>query len=668
MDEDSDDDSIHEDTNLVCPHPDHFKTYWHADFVTSVPTNTNPILAVAGKLAETLAILQNIDKTMAVYPYKANPSLKPIQNPADFMTLGTELYAYADKNNLWKYPKKEMKTCRLILCLAMNSEFRSTCEAFNRMAEDSQLYPRALNYPRIGRAGFFLMSHPHQMSERFIKELSRELKRPIGLEWQKAVPSIDLSDDDAKPGCNGRVDIPSAIAVECRDGNEPAIRQRLTELFPAIPRKDRYSYLCGIRMAFIHAYNPKEKDTVLPESRDNVARAWNLQKSANQRMRTASLNGNVRHPAMFDRSVTLDAYDKPLSSLKNRILSLRVPYVDTRKQYAPVFESVEYTRRRVLQKWENPELVVVFLPQHEKYASNIIENLALHLNHQLGTPEEYVHKVFCKVYVRQQATRTYDTQHCKVFSLAHMSAAISEQHMAHYFADLNLDMSLVLQDAAKKDTKPGPTDAGSIPKAADSQHLSIGMASLLGVDDMEADIFYRSTPAKSTPVTDSVSYASMLNTPKATAPPATKPPASARKGRSRSTRRSSTDESDCRRQSEKAKDKADLKPAARRAHTAPIVHTTDESSIITTEDTRPPTVATISVGALSVDQSSITVDTAAMLQAQHAEMQAKMAEQAQKFEAYIQSINQTVPAHLTQPPNPNPMSETAHTTGGGPAL
>jgi hypothetical protein len=151
MECDSDDEESIEDANLACPHPEHFRTYWRADYVTSVPTNTNPILAVAAKLGETLAMLQTIDTATSVYPYEYNPKLKPIQDPAEFATLGTDLYSYADKNNLWKYPKKEMKTCRLILCLAMNSDFRNTCEAFNRMAEDAQLYPRALNYPRIGR-------------------------------------------------------------------------------------------------------------------------------------------------------------------------------------------------------------------------------------------------------------------------------------------------------------------------------------------------------------------------------------------------------------------------------------------------------------------------------------------------------------------------------------
>jgi hypothetical protein len=245
------------------------------------------------------------------------------------------------------------------------------------------------------------------MSDAFVKELRILTNQPIGLEWQKAVPSINLSDADAKPGANGRVDIPAAITVECRDGDEPVIRQRLTELFPAIPRGDRFSYICGIQMAFIHAYNPKEKDTVLPESRDNVARAWNLQKTANNRMRTASLNRIVRNPSMFDRQVSMDSQDSAFS-LKNSILTLRVPYMDTRKQYAPVFESVEYTHQQVLQKWENPELFVVFLPQHKKYASNVLDNLALHLQNQLGAPDEYLQKLFRKVHIRQQATRLWN--------------------------------------------------------------------------------------------------------------------------------------------------------------------------------------------------------------------------------------------------------------------
>jgi hypothetical protein len=242
-------------------------------------------------------------------------------------------------------------------------------------------------------------------------------------------------------------------------------------------------------MAFIHAYNPKEKDTVLPESRDNVARAWSLQKSANSRMRTASLNGIVCQPSLFDRPVQVDQSSNLMTPLKNSILSLTVPYMDTRKQYAPVFESVEYTRQQVLQKWEHPELFVVFLPQHEKYASNVIDNLALHLYHQLQAPDEYLQKVFRKVHIRQQKTRQWNAEHRKVFSQAHMSAAISDQLMAHHFADLNLNMSLVLQDAAKKGIAKGGQDAGSIPKASESQHLSLGMASLLG-DDASVDIFY----------------------------------------------------------------------------------------------------------------------------------------------------------------------------------
>jgi hypothetical protein len=517
-------------------------------------------------------------------------------------------------------------------------------------------------------AGFFPMSHPHQMSEVFIMELRKELKRPIGLEWRKAVPSIDLSDDDAKPGTNGRVDIPAAITVECRDGDEPAIRQRLTELFPAIPRADRFTYLCGMRLAFIHAYNPKEKDTVLPESRDNVARAWSLQKSANSRLRTASLNGIVRHPASFDRTITMDYDNKRMHSLKNAILSLKVPYIDTRGQYASVFESAEYTRRRVLQKWENPELFVVFLPQHEKYASNVIDNLALHINHQLGAPEEYLNLVFHKVHVRQQATRTWNKEHKKVFSQAHMSAAISDQHMAHHFADLNLDMSLVLQDAAKKATTSGGKGGGSIPKASESQHLSIGMVSLLG-DDKSSDIFYRSA-AQSTPVTDGMSYAAMLKTPPISTPPANpnKPPQQPKdKPRSRSQRRR-TPEGERKTQSSKAKDRNAIAPAPRRSHKAPPGTTTDELSAITAEDARPTTVATISVGMISLDQSSITADTAVLLQAQHDELQAKLADQANKFNAFILSHNQANPTNPMNPLNLNSTTGTAQNHGGGPAL
>jgi hypothetical protein len=685
--EESDDDADTADPNLVCPHLNHFKTFWRADYVTSIPANTNPILSVASKLGETLVILQTVNQDTSVYPYEANPSLKPIHDPAAFLTLGTDLYAYADKNNLWKYPKKEMKTCRLILCLAMNSDFRATCKSFNRLAEDSQLYPRALNYPRIGRAGFFLMSHPHQMSEVFTTALQNAIHQPIGLEWRKAVPSIDLLADDAKPGNNGRVDIPAAITVECRDGDEPTIRQRLTELFPAVPRADRFTYLCGIRMAFIHAYNLKEKDTVLPESRDNVARAWNLQKSANQKMRTASLNGIVRQPALFDQPVAIDGYKHPVSGLKNAILSLTVPYMDSRKQYAPVFKSVEYTRQRVLQKWENPELFVVFLPQHEKYASNVIDNLALHLCHQLSASEAYLHKVFCKVHIRQQATRQWNAEHQKVFSLAHMSAAISDQHMAHHFADLNIDMSLVLQDAAKNGTAQEQNTPGSVPKASDSQHLSLGMASLL--DANESDIFYRSTATKSTPVTEGVSYATMLTSqpvqapPPAQSPPPTATPAKsphnttntgATKSRSRSRNRHNSTERESDRKQKATKSKSrNTTPAAHRDHTAPLKPAPDDLSAITADDTRPTTVATISVGTLSVDQSSITADTAALLHAQHESKQAKLVEQANRFNEYLQSIQQPGPPsatqqQMTQQPNLNSTSGTAHNHGGGPIL
>jgi hypothetical protein len=77
-------------------------------------------------------------------------------------------------------------------------------------------------------------------------------------------------------------------------------------------------------------------------------------------------------------------------------------------------------------------------------------------------------------------------------------------------------MSLVHQDAAKRATAQLMGDAGLVPKASESQHLSLGMASLIGADAMESDIFYRAAPINSTPVTDGVSYAAMVNRPGAT--------------------------------------------------------------------------------------------------------------------------------------------------------
>jgi hypothetical protein len=321
------------------------------------------------------------------------------------------------------------------------------------------------------------------------------------------------------------------------------------------------------------------------------------------------------------------------------------------------------------------ELFVVFLPQHEKYASNVIENLAMHLSHQLRAPSDYLHKLFRKVHMRELKTRQWNSEHAKVFSPAHMSAAISDQHMAHHFADLNLDMSLVLQDAAKKAAVQGTGEAGSVPKASESQHLFIGMASLLGEDDRTSDIFYRSA-AKSTPVLSSVSYASMLNTPTtetnpentANSPP-TKIPPTARESRSRSrTSQHKQDKGDRLRQSAKTTAKGDLKPVARRSHTAPTAPPTDDFATVTTEDTRPPAVATISVGNISLDQSSMTTDTAILLQTQHDEMQAKHAAQVLQFEAYIKSMQQSMQPNQAPPPNPNSMSETAQNSGGGPAL
>jgi hypothetical protein len=112
--------------------------------------------------------------------------------------------------------------------------------------------------------------------------------------------------------------------------------------------------------------------------------------------------------------------------------------------------------------------------------------------------------------------------------------------------------------------------------------------------------------------------------------------------------------------------KNDTKLAARKTFKAPTTQVQDDCSGITADDTRPTTVATILVGTLSVDQSSITADTAALLQAQHEEMQAKLVAQAQ-FKDYIQSIQQTIPPHLN-PPNPNLTSGTAHNHGGGPII
>jgi flagellar biosynthesis GTPase FlhF len=251
-----------------------------------------------------------------------------------------------------------------------------------------------------------------------------------------------------------------------------------------------------------------------------------------------------------------------------------------------------------------------------------------------------------------------------------MSAAISDQHMAHHFADLNLDMSLVLKDAAKKQTATGAAEAGSIPKASESQHLSMGMASLLGADDTGGDIFYR--PASSTPVTADISYAAMVTqTLPSKDPPTAKSPSNTGKPRSKSRSSKPTTEeieAERQRQSEKAKARTTMKPAAKISHTAPHQSAQDDLSAITAEDTRPSAVATISVGTRSIDPSSITADTAAILQAQHAEMQAKLDAQATQFAQFMQSIQQANPPNSITTPNSDSMSATAHNSGGGPAL
>lgn len=460
--------------DLLCPNP-HRPYFWRIDLVTFIPVNTNPILTVASKAAEALTVLQSVDKRVLLYPYRAAAKKKAIDNPGHLVTLNQDLYDYVDKGSFFRYSSKEVKSCRFSIAIGAVMDIHKLCESAQELLLpfQSQVYPRSLNYPSIGRVGFFLYSHQKQLSDTLIKQLQQAVKFKISLQWRRAIVKWDLYAADAKSEDGKSSDIPHAILIECQEQEIKTCRRALQLLYPLRHRHDRFTYPCGIRLTFGHSYNGHEIDQVPEDSSNNIRSMWHIQKLANRRLRATSLSSIIRKPSQFESPVQM-ADGTTLGSLKSAILSLRVPYTDSRDLHPPVFDSVESILPRK-GGGSIPEIWVVFRPQHAKYAGNVTDYLLLHLVHQLQTPDAYVTKLFKREHVRFSRDKNWHDEHKKVFEKGLMQVAYSQTELLHTMADFNFDMTVVHEDAAFLATPADAADNVSAPVAdgRDSQNLSI---------------------------------------------------------------------------------------------------------------------------------------------------------------------------------------------------
>lgn len=270
-------------------------------------------------------------------------------------------------------------------------------------------------------------------------------------------------------------------------------------------RVDHFTYPCGIRLMFSHAYNPHEFEQINEDSHENVKALWHVQKLANQPLRLANTHHIIQKPNRFNQAVKMHG-GMMLPSLKQGVLSLKAPYEDHRSAISPIFDSFELVAPSIgpiVMK----QLMVTFCPQHQKYTNNVIEHLLLHFTNQLSIPDEYNNKVFHREHIKLEKEAKWHVTYRKAFVLSQMQKAFTQQELLFTMAEFDLDMSKVHEDEAYKALMEKNQDDISVPTANPnaSQNLSM-LNSLKSVDDYDMDETPFLRPPN--PVILRVSYAS----------------------------------------------------------------------------------------------------------------------------------------------------------------
>jgi hypothetical protein len=161
------------------------------------------------------------------------------------------------------------------------------------------------------------------------------------------------------------------------------------------------------------------------------------------------------------------------SSVRRLLLEMTVPYTDSRGDYPSLFTSADH----VTPVDSTLDIGVTFRLQHARYAQNVIENLAMHFKHRCGCSQEYLQKVFKTSHLQMMRSNRWHPEHQKVYDPKHMQEGLSASDLSHIMAEFNLDISVVLQDAAMAVSRAATVADGegvSAPRAASnaSQQLS----------------------------------------------------------------------------------------------------------------------------------------------------------------------------------------------------
>jgi hypothetical protein len=495
-------DSDEEDWEAICPDPQ--RPYFHRyDVVVNIPKNTNPNATVAAVIGEAMHEIATADSELVFYPYRASYYLQPIGKAADLVALGSDVGKYVDKGKFDRFSARAVKNCRLSIALGSSLEPKELCDAARDplFARNIQLYPKLLNFPCVVRAGFLLYSHKLHHSEDFERELQASISCPVALKWRRAAATIDLHKADSAAVGGKAAFLPSAICMECKESDLALVRAQLQNLYPLIQKADRFEYPRQTKATFCNTYNWYELEQVDEHSKDVAKALWHVQLLTNQRERYASIALLLKKPANYEYRVILGEDNFP--SVRRLLLEMDVPYKDARGEYPSVFTSCDHN---ITPGTSDQDVGVTFRPQHAPYAQNVINNLAMHLQNRSGCSIAYLKKVLRSSHRTMMQSKQWHVKHQKAFDPKHTQDGLSSKELSHALAEFNLDISVVLQDAAmavSRVAEASVTDGVSAPKAASnaSQQLSM-MNSVTTFRDHDADMADARTKDQIVPSTD----------------------------------------------------------------------------------------------------------------------------------------------------------------------
>jgi hypothetical protein len=457
-----------------CPSPER-PVFYRYDVVVNIPKNNNPTETVANLIADVMQILVGVDQDIILYPYRATYELPPLLSAETLIHLGNDLHKYVDKGKFDRFSARAVPNCRLSIALGSGRQPVDLCgQARDQLHSfNMQMYPKLLNYPAVVRAGFLLYSHKHHHSESFQEALPKYISRPVASKWRRAATTIDLHQADYATTNGKQAFIPSAICFECQEQDLALVRAQLQALYPLQPKPDRFDYPREAKATFCNTYNRYELDQVDEQSKETAKQLWHIQLLANQRERYVSFAHLLKKARHYARKVVIEGID--FLPVRRFLLDMTVPYTDSRGEHPSLFTSVD----DVLPfDSSTRDYGVTFRPQHAKYAQNVIENLAMHFEYRCGCSRDYILKVFKSEHIQMMRGKRWHVEHEKAFDPKNTQEGLSAIDLSLAMTEFNLDITVVLQDAAMAGSRAAATTEGdgvSAPREASnaSQQLSM---------------------------------------------------------------------------------------------------------------------------------------------------------------------------------------------------